>query len=153
MKVMGPTSATKRTGVDGVEVLAKGAATHAVALNGAHDDRLGQHHGHNALGVHKGRVAKVVQAVVAEDGGTSLEPGGAIACRAKAAGSEASKEEEWACNAQGTLTISTGSAAQRPKLGLDAPKSATPFFCRSSGTRQPSAPSMAQRAWMTSISR
>lgn len=88
MQVMGPTSATKRTGVDGVKVLAKGAATHAVALNGAHDDRLGQHHGHNALGVHEGRVAEVVQAVVAEDGGTSLEPGGALACRAEAAGSE-----------------------------------------------------------------
>jgi hypothetical protein len=44
----------------------------------AHEDDLDGHGGNDGLGMDEVRVAKVVQAIVREDGGTGLEPDGSI---------------------------------------------------------------------------
>ena len=70
-----PVAATlERTGVQGVEALAGGAAVDAVALNQAHEHQLGQQHSHDGLGVDQRGVAQVVQAALLEDLGAGLEP-------------------------------------------------------------------------------
>jgi hypothetical protein len=64
------------TGVEGVKVLADGAAVDAVALNQAHQHNLGQQDSDDGLGVDEGGVAEVVNAALREDLGARLEPDG-----------------------------------------------------------------------------
>ena len=70
------------TGVGGVETLSPGTSTLTTAsaegFGLTHEDDLDGHGGNDGLGVDKVGVAEVVQAIVGEDGGTGLEPGGSI---------------------------------------------------------------------------
>ena len=68
------------SGVEGVEVLSKSvgadASVGAESLSLAHEDDLDNDNSDNGLGMDEARLSEVVEAVLGEDLGTSLEPRG-----------------------------------------------------------------------------
>ncbi|KAM3412329.1 hypothetical protein ACQJBY_003806 [Aegilops geniculata] len=84
-------------GVEWVDYLTKWAAGNAVPLNGTHEHDLACPDSKDALCMHEAGVAEVVEATLAEDLGTGLEPYGlaeldAVAC--KKLGEDASERTE-----------------------------------------------------------
>ena len=62
------------TGVEGIETLTGGSTIYTVTLDQAHKDDLSDQGGSDGLSMDKGGVAEVVEAIITEDRGTSLEP-------------------------------------------------------------------------------
>ena len=68
------------SGVEGVEVLSESvgadASVGAEGLSLAHEDDLDDEGGNDGLGMDEARLSEVVEAIISEDLGTSLEPNG-----------------------------------------------------------------------------
>ena len=80
------------TGVEGVKALSPVTSTLATSgaesLSLSHKDNLDGNGGNDRLSMDQVGVAEVVEAVITEDGGTSLEPGGGITERDNTVGLE-----------------------------------------------------------------
>jgi hypothetical protein len=66
------------TWVEGIESLTSWSSVDTVSLNESHKENLGEGDSDNRLGVDQGWVSEVVESIISEDGGSSLEPDTAI---------------------------------------------------------------------------